>query len=133
MKIERITFGKTIAMPGYNNDKPEIEATLEDGDTLESVLSALNKRLTDWHKVEYPHLYQEGPVEAQPFVRSNYQSPEKELKIEYINTDTIADTLTEIQNAPTLEILKTFKVIASSDPSKVLYNAYCERLKELSK
>lgn len=42
------------------------------------------------------------------------------------------DTLYLIQNAPTLEILKTFKVIASSDPSKVLYNAYCERLKYLS-
>lgn len=60
MIIERITFGKTIAMPGYNNDKPEVEAILEDGETLESVLSALNKRLTDWHKAEYPHLYQES-------------------------------------------------------------------------
>lgn len=60
MEITKITFGKTIAMPGYNNDKPEVEAILEDGDTLESVLSALNKRLTDWHKIEYPHLYQES-------------------------------------------------------------------------
>jgi hypothetical protein len=60
MKIERITFGKTIAMPGYNNDKPEVEAVLEDGDVLEDVLSALNKRLMDWHKKEYPHLYQES-------------------------------------------------------------------------
>jgi hypothetical protein len=60
MKIAKVVFGKTIAMPGYNNDKPEVEAILEDNDILEDCLSALNKRLSDWHRKEYPHLYTES-------------------------------------------------------------------------
>lgn len=139
MKIERITFGKTIAMPGYNNDKPEIEATLEDGDTLESVLSALNKRLTDWHKAEYPHLYQEE--NKQPWMGPEVNAPRQTIEFRRVESIPIIsedkgdpdETLRLIQNAPTLEILKTFKVIASSDPSKVLYNAYYKRIGELSK
>lgn len=58
MKITTISLTKTIAMPGYNNDKPAvIEAILDEGDTMEECLSELNKRLTAWHQKEYPWLY----------------------------------------------------------------------------
>lgn len=132
MTIEKVTYQKAFATGPFLQEKIGIEIFVTPDDDADMVFKMAKDRVDAWHKEANPHLYQEGPVEAQPFVRSNYQSSEKELKIEYINTDTTADTLTEIQNALTLEILKTFKVIASSDPSKVLYNAYCQRIKELS-
>ena len=58
MKIERVTFGKTIGMPNYGNDRPGVEyAILEDGETMEQALTELNQRIIEWHKKEYPHLY----------------------------------------------------------------------------
>jgi hypothetical protein len=58
MKIERVTFGKTIGMPNYGNDRPGVEyAILEDGETMEHALTELNQRIIEWHKKEYPHLY----------------------------------------------------------------------------
>lgn len=146
MIIGKITFGKTIAMPGYNNDKPEIEAILEDGDTVESVLSSLNKRLIAWHKAEYPHLYQEEQksqdVRGVMFFDSECRktgattfAPPPVINIQdEKNADVKGDILKAIQTAPTLEELKTYKTIASADKSKdqTIYNAYCSRLKELS-
>lgn len=136
MIIGKITFGKTIAMPGFNNDKPEIEAILEDGDTVESVLSSLNKRLIAWHKAEYPHLYKE---DQQPSFRPEEvmytPGPPPVINIQdEKNADVKGDILHAIQTAPTLEELKTYKTIASADKSKdqTIYNAYCSRLKELS-
>lgn len=49
-----------------------------------------------------------------------------------IQKDNPQDTLAQIQTAPNLETLKSFKVIASSDPTRELYNAYCLRMKELN-
>lgn len=42
------------------------------------------------------------------------------------------ETLWLIQNAPDLDALKAFKLLASSDPTKVLYEAYMLRLKQLT-
>lgn len=42
-----------------------------------------------------------------------------------------AVVLHAIQNAPTLEELKTYKIVASAG-DKTLYDAYCKRIKELS-
>ena len=139
MIIGKITFGKTIAMPGYNNDKPEIEAILEDGDTVEAVLSSLNKRLIAWHKAEYPHLYQDENKE--PWLHADVIAPRQ--KIEFRRVDdpppviNIQDEKTnpisylmDIQNAPDMATLTSFKRIAASNPD--LYKAYCQRLKTLN-
>ena len=40
------------------------------------------------------------------------------------------DTMALIQNAPSMEVLTTFKLLAEND--KDLYAAYCHRLKQLS-
>lgn len=126
MKIERITFGKTIAMPGYNNDKPEVEAILEPGETLEQALSALNKRLADWHKAEYPNLYQESkPMEG--YVKSDFTVPNQAFHVDRTQAE---DPLILIQNAPDMVALSSFKLIVSTNQD--LYKAYCKRLKELS-
>lgn len=126
MKIERITFGKTIAMPGYNNDKPEIEATLEDGDTLESVLSALNKRLTDWHKAEYPHLYQEQGVPD--FVRQLLVP--SVIPIISKDTERLKDTIEDmILECKSMEELAALKPSATANG---LIPQYMNKLKELS-
>lgn len=139
MKIEKIRFGKTIAMSGYNNDKPEVEVILEPGETLEQVLSALNKRLTDWHKAEYPHLYQEKedffPMagNGQPFVKTPIENfishpvPLPEIQTEGGNRD---ETKAAIYTVKTIEELKSYKLMASGD--KELYSAYNQRLKELN-
>lgn len=148
MKIEKITFGKTIARPGYNNDKPEVEVILEPGETLEQVLSALNKRLTDWHKAEYPHLYQEhesmrGVQETypQPFpdpkrhghMTSGQLSPQQ---VTYGPTPEINIQHERIQigieNAATVEELKAVKVDHPLMPASLML-AYNSKMEELTK
>lgn len=59
MKIEKVSLSKTIPTGSYMNDKVGAEATLEVGETAEDGLSKLNKLITEWHKSEHPHLYQE--------------------------------------------------------------------------
>lgn len=107
--------------------KPGLGCEITGDTTDDEALDMLEKLLNKWH------------------TKKTFGTPFESLKPETVVYSSIAtipiisedkgkpgDTLTEIQNAPTLEILKTFKVIASSDPSKVLYNAYCARLKQLS-
>jgi hypothetical protein len=54
-------------------------------------------------------------------------APVIEIQTEKVNPN---DTLSLIQNAPNLDVLKTFKLIASG--AGPFYNAYCKRIKELS-
>lgn len=65
---------------------------------------------------------------------SNVQTtPNAPYSIPTISTEKVDpnDTQALIQNAPSLEVLTTFKLLASNNTE--LYKAYCERLKELSK
>ena len=127
MKIEVVTFGKTIGMPNYGNDRPGVErAVLEDGETMESALTELNQRIIEWHKKEYPHLY---PAES--FVGHKTTHPNEYLAPEIIQIDKEFDNLHKLLNditykedALALISKTTFKfhaelnAIAKSKPSK---------------
>lgn len=66
MKIRIIGFQKTIGMPNFSNDRPiVVEADLEEGETEKEAWSKMNKAATEWHREEYPHLYQNTQKELQ--------------------------------------------------------------------
>lgn len=127
MKITKVAFEKTIGMPNYSNDKPiVVECILEGNETKEEAWTKLNQDMIAWHQKEYPHLYPySSPVASSAKGRVNESMP-------IISTEKFDpnDNLSLIQNAPSLEVLKTFKLIASVGGP--LYDAYCHRIKELS-
>lgn len=137
MKVRIVGFQKTIGMPNFSNDRPlVVEADLEEGETMEQAWSKMNKAATDWHKAEYPNLYQEngikqnGKEEVRPYVAAPgapwgpaVVSVDKDNPISYLEA---------IQGAQSLEELKQYKLIAGTDQTKALYNAYNQRIKELS-
>ena len=128
MKITTVSLSRTIPTGAYMNDKIGLEATLEDGEPYQSALNQLNSLITEWHKKANPHLYQESkPPENSTLITPKDGSPQYYIQTERTDPN---DTLTLIQNAPTLEVLTTFKLLAGKD--KDLYSAYCQRLKYLS-
>lgn len=131
MIIGKITLGKTIAMPGYNNDKPEIEAILEDGDTVESVLSSLNKRLIAWHKAEYPQLYQPENVTSGYYSTDLPNPPITTYPAPGIINIQDEKLEIEIDNCGTFEELLQWKQLHDVLPVKIVAY-YSKRLKELS-
>lgn len=137
MKITTISLTKTIAMPGYNNDKPAVvEAILEEGDTMEDCLSALNKRLTAWHQKEYPWLYTipsmatpagmgDNPYTnagVSPSIAGPFTLPTIDKSIERLEI--------QIDNAKTVEELHMCLEEAMKTPNGI--KAYMNKLKELS-
>ena len=138
MKITKVSYQKTYSIGPYLTDRVGFEADLGDNESCTEALAQLRKEADDWHIKTNPHSYQESESMRGQIIRETIKGaaqsslpigPPAPMQIEKDNPEDILDL---IQNAPSLEVLKTFKVLASSDPSKVLYNAYNKRLKELS-
>lgn len=144
MKITKVSYQKTYSIGPYLTDRVGFEAepsndwVREDGklewETPEIILSRLENLADEWHKKEHPHLYQQevkgfGDLPENQKTKVTFGPPPT---IEY-EKEPAPNYLTLIQEAPDLDALKSFKVIASSDPTKELYNAYNKRLKELIK
>lgn len=99
MRIEKIRFGKKIGMPGYSSDNIEVEGELLLGETKEEAWSKINKDMIEWHKREYPHLYQDQP--KVDFVRNKSLSGEASNVEEIDNAEydkflAVKTTLSEI-------------------------------------
>lgn len=136
MKIEKITLGKTIQAGQFIYDRPGvIEATLEPGETMEEGLSELNKRLIEWHKREYPHLYQEEGIgkgtEGGIPLPADYVRFDK---IGVINQSKTGDEKEHVKanivSSLSIEYLSQWKILAGKHN---LTTEYMNRLKELTK
>jgi|ERR1700677_536675 len=128
--IEKVAYGVTIGDNKFGNSRPGVvEATLKPGKTLEDALDELDDRLNAWHRKKYPHLYQESkqPETVRSFTPQQTGPSVMEIQTERSDPN---DTMALIQNAPSMEVLTTFKLLAEND--KDLYAAYCHRLKQLS-
>ncbi|HUC80050.1 MAG TPA: hypothetical protein VMR70_04005 [Flavisolibacter sp.] len=128
--VEKVAYAMTIGDLKYGNQKPGVvEASLKHGVTLEQALDELDDRLTAWHKKRYPHLYTDGqsPETVRSFTPQQTGASVMEIQTERGDPN---DVLYQVQNAPSLEVLATYKTLAAN--SKTLYPAYCERLKYLS-
>lgn len=124
MKITKVSFDKTIGMPNYSNDRPGVvEATLEDGDTLESAWTELNKRAIEWHLGAYPHLYQESKTAEGVIAEFTRQS----LGIPVISKESERLEI-HIDNAQTLDELSTIKDACGKAG---LVSEYMKKLNEL--
>ncbi len=55
-KTLKVTFGVSILM-GENWQKIDVEEQPEKGDTMETILDDLTKRLRTWHEGKYPEFY----------------------------------------------------------------------------
>lgn len=136
MKIEKVSISRTIPTGAYMNDKISMEASLHPGESHETVLDNLSHLINDWHKKANPHLYQTEEDARFNHMTSGQIQPTKvtftptpEINIQHKTIDP-EDTLALIQNAPSLEVLTTFKLLAGKD--KVWYSAYNQRVKELT-
>lgn len=58
-KTLEVTYGLSILM-GEHWEKISVREQTEVGDTMESVLDDLNKKLLAWHEKRYPNLYRQG-------------------------------------------------------------------------
>lgn len=58
-KTLKVTFGVSLLM-GENWQKIDIEEQPEKGDTMESILDDVSKRLRMWHEKKYPEFYNNG-------------------------------------------------------------------------
>ena len=138
MKIEKVSFDKKFGMPAYGSDHPVVvEAILEGDETPEQAWSEMNRRMIAWHQKEYPALYEE----KEPWIPGHEFPSHMKTQITFdrqpapvIDYGKIErsepDALSGILAASTLDELKTYKMVASTDKS--LYSAYCNRIKELS-
>lgn len=133
MKIEKVTYQKTYSIGPYLTDKIGLEASVDEGESAADVLDNLRAAADEWHKSEHPHLYQDDygisnpPTGSISYTKESIVSPV--VQIEFRNGQ--QDTLDGIKSATTLEELSTFKKLSGNN--KELYEAYNQRLKELTK
>jgi hypothetical protein len=138
MKIVTVSLSKTIPTGAFMNDKVGMEATVEGEETAESVLSELSNRINKWHELQYkpgwtgPSDWVSSPTIDKPQTIEMREIPTIEMReIPTIskNADNHNETLELIQNAPDMEALLSFKLLANNNA--ILYAAYCERFKWL--
>jgi hypothetical protein len=125
MKITTVTYQKTYSIGPYLTDRIGLEASLDEGESVADILDNLRAKADEWHKAEHPHLYQETKTEM-----LTHEVKGGNPGIIQVDNLPPADYATAIQSAKTLEELKSFKLIAAND--KTLYNAYNQRIKELT-
>jgi hypothetical protein len=125
MKITTVTYQKTYSIGPYLTERIGFEAQPEGnpGDAPMDMLTMLEELADEWHKKAHPHLQQEPELTRFP----PQLGVVAEIQTERTDPN---DTLALIQNAPTLEVLTTFKLLVGKDTD--LYNAYCKRIKELA-
>lgn len=135
MKIEKVTYIKTFSSGPYLTDKVGFEASLDETDIAEEVLTDLKKWAEDWHKQAYPWLYTtpslvtpagmgDNPYTnagVSPSIAGPFTLPTIDKSIERLEI--------EIDNAKTLEELRPLKEEAAK--SKEGTTAYMRRLKQL--
>ena len=68
MKIDKVTFQTTYNIGPFLNVKVGFEASVSDGENEFAALTTLKQTADEWHKLEYPHLYQEQS--GVPFVKT---------------------------------------------------------------
>lgn len=126
-EINKISHGLTIGDLKYGNARPGVvEATLKPGETMEQALDELDERLNAWHRLRYPHLYQEPNTLLQEI--RNEPPPIQQVE----NREKAkGDIKASMEDCITLEQLKEYKLLASTD--KDLQSIYMNRLKELTK
>jgi hypothetical protein len=136
--IKVVSYGMTIGDNKFGNSRPGVvEASIKNGRTLEEALDELDERLNCWHRKRYPTLYQETkPLEFVPQNPESYRQTDRfmpevvrDIPIISKDSDNHNETLELIQNAPDMEALLSFKLLANNNA--ILYAAYCERLKYL--
>lgn len=115
MIVRKVAFKKTIGMPNYSNDIPiVVEADLEPGETKEQAWTKINQDMIEWHKKEYPHLYEDAPI-------TKVKSGPKEK--------TMLTLVSDINSCQEIKVLESYKLMVRADPQ--LQAAYDNRLKEL--
>lgn len=113
MKIEKVTFQTTYNIGPFLNVKVGFEAIPEGnpGDAPYDMLTMLKEMADEWHRKEYPHLYQDG-VNAVSVWDANYKPPPSTLTttsssvIDYKAKEQLEIA---IDNATTLEELAPLK------------------------
>lgn len=123
MKITTVSLSRTIPTGPYENVKVGMEATIEPGESEFDALNKLSQLISDWNAKQYRPVPE---IVATVDMRTN-GNPPPTIDIEKSDP---SEYLAFIQNAPDMAALTSFKLIASSE--KTLYNAYCQRLKELA-
>ena len=132
MKVRIVGFQKTIGMPNFSNDRPlVVEADLEEGETMEEAWSKMNKAATDWHRSEYPHLYQE----EKSWTPGADFPPHMKTEITFDPLPIISKDKEKIEiaidNAETVEDLKALKAHYEFLPASLI-NHYTKRFQELT-
>lgn len=120
IKVKAASLSKGYYYDSYLQHKPGLECEITGDTTEEEALDMLENILDKWHTKK---------TSGTPFEKLK---PETSVTSSIVQTEKSDpnDTLALIQNAPALEILKTFKLLSSTD--KTLYEAYCTRIKELA-
>lgn len=117
MKIVKAIYQATIPTGQYMNERPGLEAELEEGEDPVDVIRKL-KALCNKSVVPF-----QIDLDALPKSELNDSS------LQTIYKHSADDPIIDIQRCETMEELATFKLAANSDPK--LREAYMSRLKEL--
>lgn len=130
MKITTVSYQKTYPTGQYANEKIWIEATIDEREDVQLVVSNLKHCCDEIHKKNNPHLYQEQEtINATP---EHYNElidiltqpqPTKEQQFQ-----TAITQVTDIN-----ELEKVWKKIAHNPKYPSLKETYNQKLKELTK
>jgi hypothetical protein len=78
MKIDRISYQRNYPVGAYQSEKIGVEATVDEGESVQDALNACRDLVEKIHKDKYPHLYADGIYpkhKEEPFVQIREEAP----------------------------------------------------------
>lgn len=113
----------------YLNQRLGGEIVLEEGETMADGWRKLKKQADDFHRENYPHLYQtHNPIIiSEPPYGMTEQIPEVKIQRPSNATEGI---IFDIDSVTDIKVLGSYKLMAKTNPA--INQAYQNKLKELS-
>jgi hypothetical protein len=134
MTITKVSYGKTYNLGNYCSHRIDLEASIDEGEDIQYVLSSLKQQCDLFHTTnvptsEIPHLYQETTQGITHYTQPHdgitqdqtIPQPKKLSQKELITQ--------EVTNAKTLKALSEWKLLADKYPDlKELYDNQLQKL-----
>ena len=141
MQITKVSYGKTYPTGNYSSERIDLEATIDEGETITGVISVLKKMCDTEHQNNNPHLYQEQDTKYQhPISEINNYTTIDRTELRPVETpQPIDNQLTQeqkihnlITQSTSLSELKQWELLSKNKQYPTLKEIYDNKLKELT-
>lgn len=137
MGIEKISYGKTYNLGNYCSHRIDLEASVDDGEDIQSALSSLKQQCDLFHtsnvptsEIPIPEYYNVTAPRQEFFMETIHEKQPQSTDNKLTQEEKIHNLITQAGSLPELE---QWRLLSSNTKYQSLKQAFEEKLLELSK